>query len=106
MGEAVESVGQSVRRTPKFLLLSTANFHFSKIANRQCWALNPFLKLHWNFDKIGSKYSDICLNINLSYILEIFDNIITSLWLSLDVFAPSLWTGVMIAFFKEFGEIE
>ena len=26
-----------------------------------------------------SKYSDICLNINLSYILEIFDKILTGL---------------------------
>ena len=28
---------------------------------------------------VGSKYSDICLNINLSYILELFDNIPTGL---------------------------
>ena len=31
------------------------------------------------FDKNDSKYSDICLNINFSYTLELFDKILTSL---------------------------
>ena len=69
----------SVRRAPKLLLLSTADFHFSNNSNRQCWALNSFIKPHWNFDETGSKYSDIYLNINLSYILEVFDNILSGL---------------------------
>ena len=30
-------------------------------------------------DKNDSKYSDICLNINFSYTLEIFDKILTGL---------------------------
>ena len=55
-------------REPKILLLPTVVFHFSNTANRQSWALNPFLKPHGNFDKIGSKYSDICLNSNLPII--------------------------------------
>ena len=55
----------------KLPLLATADFHFTNIVNRQCKALNPFQKPHWYFDKIDSKYSDICLNINISYILEI-----------------------------------
>ena len=97
---------RSVRRAPKFLLLSRADFHISNIPNRHCWALNHFLKPQWNFDEIGSKYSDIYLNIILSYILEIIDNVLTGLQLSFDIFAPFLWTGVMIAFFKEFRKIK
>ena len=68
------------------------------MAHRQCWTLYSFLKPHWNFDKIVSKYSDICLNSILSYILEMFDNILTGLYLSFEDFAPFLWTGARIAF--------
>ena len=68
-----------MRREPKRLLLSTLDSHFSNMANRPCWALKSFEKPHWNLDKIDSKYPDICLNSNLSYILEIFDNILTGL---------------------------
>ena len=79
MGEAVESFGQVSEKSAKVSFVINGRFAFSNIADRQCWALNPFLKPHWNFDKIGSKYSDIRLNINLSYILEIFDNILAGL---------------------------
>ena len=79
MGEAVESFGQVSEKSAKVSFVINGRFAFSNIANRQCWALNPFLKPHWNFDEIGSKYSDIRLNINLSCILEIFDNILAGL---------------------------
>ena len=70
---------RSVRNAPNVSLLSIADFHFSNINKKQCWTLNPFLNPHWYFDKNYSKYSDICLNINFSYTLEIFDKILAGL---------------------------
>ena len=70
---------RSVRSAPNLFWLSTADFYFSSIEKRHCWALKPFLKPHWNIEKNGSKYLDICQNINVSYIFEIYENILTRL---------------------------
>ena len=58
---------RSVRSTPSAFLILIADFHFSNIDSRQCWALNRLLNPHRYFDKKDSKCSDICLNMNFSY---------------------------------------
>ena len=50
-----KTIERSVRNAPKDLPLSTYLFHFSSIANRQCWVLKPLLQSHWYFDNIASK---------------------------------------------------
>ena len=58
-GPKIEPCGtpdlRSVRRAPKALLLYTAFFHLSIIRRRQCCALKPFRKPHWNFENISLK---------------------------------------------------
>ena len=70
---------RSLRSAPNFCLSSVVNFYFSIIAKKRCWALNLFLKSQWYFDKIVSKYLDICLNPIRSYSFEIFDKTLTGL---------------------------
>ena len=41
-----KTIERSVRNAPKDLPLSTYLFHFSSIANRQCWVLKPLLQSH------------------------------------------------------------
>ena len=63
---------RSVRCAPNIFLLSIADFNFSNIDNRQCWALNSFLNSHWYFDKkrfkifrhllLRSSYCQACLS--------------------------------------------
>ena len=67
----------SVSRAAKLIHYQRPNFHFSNKGNRQCQALNPFLKPHRNFDEIASKYCDTRLNIDISYILKTLDNMLT-----------------------------
>ena len=64
--------------------------------SRHCWTLKPFPKPDWNFEKNGLKYLNICLNINLSYIFQIFWPIII-FW----CFRVFLCTEVIFASFSE-----
>ena len=64
---------------PNPFQLSRIDLHFSNIDKRHCWELNSFLNQRWYFDKNDSKYSEICLNMNFSYTLEIFDKMLTVL---------------------------
>ena len=45
----------------------------------------------------------LCLNIILSYTLEMFGNILTGLWLFFSLFESILWTGVISALFSRDG---
>ena len=55
-GRQSNALDWPIRNAPKVFLLSIADFHFSSTDKRQCWALNPFLKPHWYFDKAWYTY--------------------------------------------------
>ena len=62
---------RSVNSTLNAFPLSTDDFHFSDIANRQFCALKPLRNSHWCFDSNGSIKFVICLPILFSKIFEI-----------------------------------
>ena len=68
---------RSVSSTPNAFPLSTNDFHFSNIANKQFCALKPLRNPHWYFDSNGSVKFGICLLIILPKIFEIIGKILT-----------------------------
>ena len=76
-GRQSKAFERSVRRAPKTFLLSTAFFHFSNMAIRQCWAWNPFRKRQWYLDRNWSMNGVICLHNSFSKILERTGRILT-----------------------------
>ena len=54
---------RSVSSTPNAFPLSTDDFHFSNIANRQLCALRLLRNRHWYFDSNGSVKFVICLQL-------------------------------------------
>ena len=73
MRYAVKTFGEASENRSKNSFVVSNFFIFSTIPKRQCCALNPCLKPHWNFDQCDSKYSLICWCIHLSYSFDIFD---------------------------------
>ena len=69
---------RSVSSIPNAFPLSTDDFQFSNIANRQFCALKPLRNPHWYFDSNGSTKFVICLLIIFSKIFEIIGKILTS----------------------------
>ena len=69
----LNAFARSMKRAPKPFLLPIADFHFSSIDKSLCWALNLFLNWHWYLERNGSKHCEICLNMNLPWILAMFD---------------------------------
>ena len=76
---------RSVNSTPNGFPLSTDDFHFSNIANRQFCALKPLRNPHWYFDSNGLIKFVICLLIIFSKIFEIVGEILTARYFSLDL---------------------
>ena len=69
---------RSVSSTSNAFSLSTDDFHFSNIANKQFYALKPLRNPHWYFDSNGFVKSVIYLLIIFSKIFEIIGKILTS----------------------------
>ena len=61
-----------VRSAPRFFWLSSADFHFWSIDKRRCWALKPFVKLHWIFEKNGLILRHLLENKSLIYFWNIW----------------------------------
>ena len=68
---------RSVSSTPNAFPLSTYDFHFSDIGNRQFCALKHLQNPHWYFDSNGSIKFAICVLIIFSKIFEIIGKILT-----------------------------
>ena len=68
---------RSVGSIPNVFPLSTDDFHFYNIANKQSCALKPLRNPHWYFDSNGSIKFVICLLIIFSKIFEIIGKILT-----------------------------
>ena len=68
---------RSVSSTPNAFPLSTEDFYFSNIANKQFCALKPLRNPHWYFDSNESIKFVICLLIIFSKIFEIIGEILT-----------------------------
>ena len=68
---------RSVSSTTNAFPLSTDDFHFSNIANRQFCTLKPLQNPHWYVDSNVSIKFVICLLIIFSRIFEIIGKILT-----------------------------
>ena len=82
-------------RAPSWSSPSTDFCHFSILVIKQCWALKPFWKPNWKFEKSWSKDRYISLYIiRLSYTLLKEGRILIGLWFSLSVllsFLKQVW---------------
>ena len=68
---------RSVSSTPNAFPLSTDDYHFSNIVNKQFCALKTLRNPHWYFDSNGSIKFVICLLIIFSKIFQITGKILT-----------------------------
>ena len=69
-GRQSNALERSVRRAPNTFPLSTAFFHFSVIAKRQCCTLYSFLNPHCYLERNLSIYIIICFRGNWKYTNE------------------------------------
>lgn len=79
---------------------STDLYHFSIISIKQCWALKPIRKPHWNFGYSLSKCRYIWVYISFSYTLRKVGRILVGHWFSLSVLTYFLITVLTSAYFK------
>ena len=90
---------EDLSKVPQFFLSIICQF--LEHSRKKLLDVKTFRKRHWNFEKNSLKYLDICLNMNVSCIFEIFDNVLTG-WLSLDVFESFLCTGYIFVSFSKY----
>ena len=76
--EQLNAFDRSVSSTPNDFLLSTYDFNFSNIVNRQFCALKPLQIPNWYFDSNRSIKFVICLLIIFSILFEIIGKILDS----------------------------
>ena len=102
-----KALERSVRRACAWPLPSSGLRHFSIIVIKQCWALKPFRKPHWNSEKSLWKYGYIWLYTSHSYFMLTIGREYLSIYsFQLSVFSSFLRTGLTSAYFNAVEKVE